>query len=138
MADEIVVDASVVAKCFFNEEGSTAARAFVAGGGSALIAPDLIFAEVASVAAKYVRRGLIPRELGADAVTALGELLDEVVPMRDLAARAFQLAAEHGFSAYDSLYLALAEQRRTRMATADLKLVARAGVAGLSGLVMTP
>ncbi len=133
MTDEVVVDASVAAKCFFTEAGSDDARRFVATG-AVLIAPDLIFAEIASVASKKVRRGEISELLGRDAVEALAELLDEVVPSRGLARRGFDLAAEHGFSAYDAIYLALAESRMTRVVTADAKLIARTLSAGLQGL----
>ncbi len=134
MAGEIVLDASVAAKCFFTEVGSDAARR-LARSGVALIAPDLIFAEIASVAAKRARRGEAPREFAQAAVDALADLIDVVVPTRDLAVRGFQLAAEHGVSAYDGIYLALAERRGVRVITADIKLVERASRHGLADLV---
>ncbi len=137
MADEVVMDASVAAKCFFTEEGSALARAFVAGG-PVLIAPDLIFAEIASVASKKVRRGDISALLGDEAVHALDDLIDEVVPTAELAHRAFELAVAFGFSAYDGVYLALAERRATRVVTTDLKLIERAARAGLAGLAGLP
>ncbi len=134
MVDEIILDASVAAKCFFTEDGSDAARRLV-GSGIALIAPDLIFAEIASVAAKRVRRGDVSRDLAQMAVDSLGDLIDVVAPTRALSARAFQLAADYGVSAYDGVYLALAEQRGTRVVTADAKLIERAARHGLSNLV---
>ncbi len=137
MADEVVIDASVAAKCFFSEVGSDEARRFVAAG-AVLIAPDLIFAEIASVASKKVRRGEITEQLGRDAVEALADLLDEIAPTRGLVRRAFDLAADHGFSAYDGVYLALAESRMIRVVTADLKLIDRTCVAGLAGLARPP
>ena len=134
MAGEVVIDASVAAKVFFDEDDSELAEAALAGTGP-LIAPDLLFAELASIAAKRVRRGQSTAEQGRQAVTAVGELLFESAPTPPLAARAFTLAAEHGFSAYDGVYLALAEQRGLRMLTADAKLARRAAGAGLSTLV---
>ena len=134
MADEVVLDASVAAKCFFTEEGSDAARR-LAGSGIVLVAPDLIFAEISSVAAKRVRRGEVSRDLAQDAVNSLGDLIDIVTPTRLLSVRAFQLAADHGLSAYDGVYLALAELRRTTVVTADVKLIDRASQHGLSHLV---
>jgi predicted nucleic acid-binding protein len=136
MADELVLDASVAAKCFFTEDGSDEARALVLSGAR-LIAPELIFAEIASVAAKGVRRGLIPNALARDAVAGLRNLLDETKPIADVAPRAFAMAAAHGLSAYDGCYLALAEARGTQMVTADAKLVTRATEAGLAALVRT-
>ena len=137
MADEVVMDASIAAKCFFTEEGSALARAFVAGG-PVLIAPDLIFTEIASVASKKVRRGEISAQHGDEAVSALDDLVDEIVPTAGLARRGFELAVEFGFSAYEGIYLALAERRATMVVTADLKLIERAARAGLARLAGLP
>ena len=135
MADELVLDASVAAKCFFSEDGSDEARALVFSGVR-LSAPDLIFAEIASIAAKYVQWGLIPSALGHDAVAGLVELLDETKPLSMLAPRAFDLAAVHGMSAYDGCYLALAEAKQARVVTADAKFLSRAGDAGLASFIL--
>ncbi len=134
MTAEVVLDASIAAKCFFTEDGSDDARRLV-GSGIALVAPDLIFAEIASVAAKRVRRGDVSRDLAQAAMDSLGDLIDVVAPTRPLSSRAFQLGADHGLSAYDGVYLALAELRRTRVVTADVKLIDRASQHGLSHLV---
>jgi predicted nucleic acid-binding protein len=136
MPGELVVDASVAAKWLPEEEGSQAARA-LAVTTTTLIAPDLIYAEVANVIAKWVRRGKAARQLGAVAIKTLDELITEATPLADLGVRPFDLAVHEGFSAYDACYLALAEARGTRLVTADLKLVARASDCGLSGLVVT-
>lgn len=134
MDAEIVLDASIAAKVLFTEDGSEEARELV-GSGVVLIAPDLIFLEIASVAAKRLKRGETSRQQGADAVGTLPDLIDEVVASSDLVDRAFALAADHGFSAYDAAYLALAEQRGLRLATADNKLVGRARQAGFGELI---
>jgi predicted nucleic acid-binding protein len=134
MADELVLDASVAAKCFFTEDGSVGARALVSSGVR-LIAPDLIFAEVASVAAKRFRRGDIPFDLAARAVESIPDLVDETTSLRVLAPHGFELAQQHGFSAYDACYLALAEQRNTKVVTADRRLIDKAALAGLAALV---
>lgn len=134
MPDEFVVDASVAAKLYFIEEQSDLA-AGVLRGAARLVAPDLILIEMASVAAKQVRRGLASMANGASAVTSIAALMDRVVPMADLADRAFQLAAASGFSAYDGAYLALAEAEDLQVITADEKLVRRAREANMSHLV---
>ncbi len=134
MPDEFVVDASVAAKLYFIEEQSDLA-ANVLRAANRLIAPDLIFIEMASVAAKQVRRGLASMEQGASAVTSVAALMDRTVPMADLVDRAFQLAADSGFSAYDGAYLALAEAEDLQVITADEKLVRRAREANMSRLV---
>ena len=126
-----VLDASVAVKCFLDEEGSAAARRAVAERAD-WIAPDLIFLEVASVALKAMRRGLLDSAQGARMVAGVGSLLVETIAVMELSDAAFQLAADHGFSAYDAAYLVLAERRGGQLLTADLKLVNLANAAGLS------
>lgn len=132
--DPWVLDASVAAKCFFEEDGSRVARELVLSRPDWL-APDLIFLELASVAAKWVRRGVINRDLARDALAALPNLITNVWPCRGLSGRAYEIARDHGVSAYDGAYLALAETAETIVVTADQKLVARAREAGLGRLV---
>lgn len=131
MPAEFVLDASVAVKCFITEPGSDLARR-LAESGAGLVAPDLIFVELASVAAKRVARGDIPSDLGARLVERAPDLLDQVFPIRPLARQAFDLAQAAGVSAYDGLYLALAQVRGVRLVTADAKLVRKAAEAGLA------
>ncbi len=91
-----------------------------------MIAPDLIFAEFASVAIKFVRRGLVPAAVGRDAIARLPLLVHEVIPLGDLACFAYDLAEGQSFSAYDAFYLALARGRGIALVTADAKLARRA------------
>ena len=133
MADELVLDASVVGRLFFTEAGSDAARAFVFG--QSFIAPDLIHFEVANLSARKQRRGDADTANAARAVASVDDLLTESVPGRMLAERAFALAVDHGFSAYDAAYLALAEMRATIVVTADVKFADRARTAGFGDLV---
>jgi predicted nucleic acid-binding protein len=134
MADEWVVDASVAAKLYFTEDHSDLARA-VLRVADHLIAPELLFIEMASLAAKQARRGLAPSAAAANAVNSVVDLIDEAAPLSGLAPRAFALAEAHGFSAYDATYLALAEARGLRVITADDKLARKAAETGLSHLV---
>ena len=131
MYDRFVIDASIAAKLYFVEAGSDRAQAIV-GDAEWL---DLLFIEMASLAAKNVRRGLVPLERAAFAVTSVRDLVDRSAPMAVLADRAFQLSCEHGLSAYDGAYLALAEDEGLRVLTADIRLLRRAETSGLSHLV---
>ncbi|MEI9965094.1 MAG: type II toxin-antitoxin system VapC family toxin [Caulobacteraceae bacterium] len=128
------MDASVAVKCLVAEDDSDAALA-VSLSGAIIVAPELIYVELASVLAKKTWRGEITAGDGATLMSRAAHLFDETVDDRALAARAFDLAAEHRMSAYDSLYLALAERRRARVITADRKLVERARAAGLGKMV---
>src|SRR5436305_3880527 len=109
MQGERVVDASVVAAAFFAEEFTAEARRFLLQTPN-LIAPDHLHAEIASVAAKKVWRGEISEKVGAAACENLPTLVS-TTPSAVLSSRAFELAARHRFSAYDGLYLSLAESR---------------------------
>lgn len=135
MHDELVLDASVAAKCFITEDGSAAARRFVISD-QRLVAPDLLLLEMASIAAKRARRGDISEDLAVEIVTDARGLVDEIVPAAGLVRQALEFALK-GFSAYDGIYLALAEQRRSAVLTVDSKLLSRAQAHGLAELVLT-
>lgn len=134
MPGEFVVDASVAAKIYFVEEDSELARAALQAA-IRLIAPELLFVEMASIAAKCLRRGTTTREQAALSVRLIAGVVDQAIPLSALAGRAFELAADHGFSAYDGAYLALAEISGLPVLTADLRLARRASEVGLGHLV---
>jgi predicted nucleic acid-binding protein len=134
MPVEVVVDASLAVKWFISEAGSKEARA-LAASGAVLTAPEFVLIELASVAAKRLKRGDIGRDQAGEMVAAASQMFTHLIPLAGLTTRAFELAADNGFSAYDGLYLALAEQRRVRLTTADARLVARANMVGLGHLI---
>jgi len=134
MPADIVLDASVAAKFFFDEDGSDRAEALLTSG-VVVAAPDLLFLEMSSIAATRVRRGLTPGHIARDAVNAVIDIVDEVALAQDLRARAFIFACDDGFSAYDGSYLALAERLGVPVVTADDRLIERAKTAGVARLV---
>jgi len=125
MTDEVVLDASVAADHFFPQPGSLAAWALFQSD-LRVIAPDLIFAEFASVATRLVRHGQVSDTLAREAIKQLRLLVDEVATLGDLAGPAYDFARRYGFSVYDSVYLALARRRGLRLVTADARLARRA------------
>ena len=116
-----VVDASVAIKWFVPEVYSDEAHRYLDPALS-LFAPELLLAETANILWKKVNRG----ELTAP--EAIGVSLDirqsvlAIVPMDDLFGPALEIALASGRSAYDSLYLALADHLSATMVTADRKL----------------
>jgi predicted nucleic acid-binding protein len=120
----LVVDASVACKWFITEVQAAEAEALLAADAP-LLAPDLIISEVCNVAWLKSRRGEITTEQAAAMVDHLPDLLDEVASSTPLASRALAIAIEVGHPAYDCFYLALAEQRRTQVVTADRRLISR-------------
>jgi predicted nucleic acid-binding protein len=130
MAADWVLDTSVLAKCLFSEPDSDSARAAVARAGR-LIAPDYLFIELSSIAAKKIRREEVTHAYAAEAIRRAQPMLDEVVAARPFAAKALELAVEHGVSVYDGLYVAVAMARDGVVLTADIRLVEACKRAGL-------
>jgi predicted nucleic acid-binding protein len=130
---KLVLDASVAAKFWFDEDDSEFAIALQKRVTS--LAPDFLFVEVASVAAKLVRRGLTTDDRAERALREVGEVVDVWTPSPELSARAYELARDHGVSVYDGLYLTLAESEGTAVLTADARLVEKVRAAGLDHLV---
>jgi predicted nucleic acid-binding protein len=114
----VVVDASVAVKWFLPEELSADASTLLAADYR-LLAPDLLWVELANALWKKHRR----REL--DVRTASRVLGDFArVPIEFHATEpwiegALDLATRHGITVYDALYLALATGNGCQLITAD-------------------
>jgi predicted nucleic acid-binding protein len=117
-----VVDASVIAAAFFQEQEADQAGKIVTGGAT-LWAPDLIYAELANVIWKRLGRNEIN---AGEAEQLLGDFLNlplNVAPSEGLARVALRLAIQTRRTVYDCLYLALAVREKTVMVTGDRRLV---------------
>ncbi len=125
----LVADASVLAKLYFPEEFSERAEAALRAGRATLLAPDLVYAELASVAWKRRRRGEIDEKAALTIIAEALTLPIEVQQSGELIERALGLAIETGQTVYDCLYLAVAIAERAVLITADERL-ARAILAG--------
>ena len=117
-----VVDASVVAAAFFDEEHADAARALLAGDHE-LLAPDLIYAEFANVAWKRFSRKEIDTEEATDLLRDLKHLPILIVSSAQIIESALEIALRTGRTAYDSLYVAAALASDAVLVTADRRLV---------------
>lgn len=119
---EYVLDASVAVKLLVPEPHSDRAEALMRSGVP-LHAPDLVVVEVASVLAKYSRRGLMEP---LDAQVRLHQLHSfpvKLKPTTSLMYPALDIALETGRAVYDCCYLALAQLLKASFLTADEKFI---------------
>lgn len=133
----VIVDASVAAKWFFNEEHGADALA-VLSGDNKLHAPDFLRLEMDSILCKWIRRGLISPDDGRDIRDTFRRYDIEYHPFAEFQDSAYMLASQYGRSVYDCLYVALAVGLKGRMVTADRRLYeafAEGPVGGYVGLV---
>lgn len=117
---EYIIDASVVIKWVIDEPGTSQALKL---RRHVVSAPDLLIAECANIVWKKLHRGELT---AAEASLAIGLLVRadiELIPMRTLARRAVDLSIQLDHSAYDCLYLALAETAKRPFVTADTRLL---------------
>jgi predicted nucleic acid-binding protein len=135
MSSDSVVDASAGIKLFLVEPLTDRADALFASLAAApparLYVPDLFYVECANILWKYVRRfGYSSRSARQD-MADLVTLPLRVAPMAGLVEDALALALDHGVTAYDAAYVALAGQLALPLVTADEALVRRLDGTGL-------
>jgi predicted nucleic acid-binding protein len=122
---KVVIDSSVVVKWFVVEALSAEARRVLAGyqtGALELLAPDLLHVEFGNILwKKHLFQGMAL----ADAelfLKGLRRYQIRLTPASTLLEDAFQLAAAHRRSVYDSLYVVLSVREGCPFVTADEKL----------------
>jgi predicted nucleic acid-binding protein len=121
----VVVDASVVLKWQFDDEGcvsqALALRSdFYLRGAIRVIAPQLLTYELANGIAVAARKKRISPDKAAEAMSnllGLGVELKEVEPLSYL-----ELALRYNLSAYDAAYVALARSEKCELWTGDRAL----------------
>lgn len=117
----VVVDASVLVKCFLPEDDSQDANRLLSGA-YILLAPDLLYAEVGNVLKKHVGRGTMTVDAAWAALDALDSLPLAVHSIEPLTRPAFEIAVTRGLSVYDGIYVALAVREGCQLVTADARL----------------
>jgi predicted nucleic acid-binding protein len=116
-----VLDASVLIKLHIQEPDSEAAAA-VLRNASAILAPELIWAETANIVWKCVRRGDFSADDGRAVLADIRRMPLQIIATEAVIDRAFEVAVETDRSVYDSLYLAAAEHAQAVLLTADQRL----------------
>jgi predicted nucleic acid-binding protein len=125
----VVVDASVLIRsAVANEPTARNWMGAVEAGDVEGHVPDIAYAETVNGLARYVRSELLPPKLAAEIVEQIVKLPLFTHGHGRLAAASLTLALDHGLSAYDASYLALAQSLEVPLITADRRL-AEAAVA---------
>ena len=126
MTSQICVDSGILLKLLLNESDSHLAEALWRGwvtAGVQPIAPYLFPFEVTAVLRKHTHRGAIQTEIGEKILEKALQFDVTLQTFAGIHERAWQLATEFGRpTAYDTHYLALAEQLGCPFWTADLRL----------------
>jgi predicted nucleic acid-binding protein len=117
----LVVDSSVVIKWSVPEVHSEDALRYL-DPDLERDAPELLLAEISNILWKKVGRNELTREQAERIASDVGQADVTIHPMGPLFGRALHIALETGRTAYDCMYLALAETLSTRVVTADRRL----------------
>lgn len=121
----IVVDPSVLATALIDDSAS-GDRARDRLRGEQLVAPDLVYLEVVSVARRVVAAGGADERRARLALEDLADLPLRVAPHRPLLPRVWAL--RENLTPYDAAYVALAERLECTLLTADGRLSRAPGI----------
>jgi predicted nucleic acid-binding protein len=121
----IVLDASAVVELVLGSERGATVRARIQRPDETLHAPHLLDVEVASVLRRYQLSGQLPAEDGREALADLAGLDIVRYPHDPLLPRVWDLRAF--VTAYDAVYLALAEVLEAPLLTLDRRLARARG-----------
>lgn len=121
----LIVDASVAVKWFFDENRSGAARAIL-DQDVTLFAPELIIAEVGNAAWKRRIKGQLEPAEAIFIIERVPVLITGLAQLGELAKEAIRISMTLPHPTYDCFYLALAERERLPIVTADERLLAAA------------
>ncbi len=116
----IVLDASAVLELLLNTDGGTLVRDRIADPAESLHAPHLLSVEVAQVLRRYVATRSIDAEIGEAALGDLDDLDILRYAHEPFLGRIWEL--RDNVTAYDAVYLALAEVLDAPLLTFDARL----------------
>ncbi len=121
----IVVDASALLEVLLRTPAAPAVERRLFDAGESLHAPHLIDLEAAQVLRRYAASGQIIANRGREALDDLASLGLRRYPHDWLMTRVWRL--RHNLTAYDAVYVALAEALDAPLLTRDRRLASAAG-----------
>lgn len=116
----IVADASAIVRTLLNISPYQDLTALILGSSEGVHAPHLVDVEVAQVVRRFAAAAEIDETRGRLALETLRVMPIERHRHDDLLPRVWAL--RHNFTAYDAVYVALAESLGARLLTRDLRL----------------
>ena len=129
----IVVDASIILELLLATPRAPAIEKRVFDTGETLHAPHLLDVEVAQVMRRYYRFEAVSQQRGEQALKDLADLPIERYPHTVFLPRIWKL--RDNVTAYDAVYIALAEALAAPLLTCDSKLANALGNRALIELV---
>jgi predicted nucleic acid-binding protein len=121
----IVLDASAVIELVLSTSAGSEVARRIGDGSPSLHAPHLIGVEVAQVLRRYAARKVISTDVGAAALSDVGALDIERYEHELLLPRVWML--RENLTAYDAVYVALAEVLDAPLLTADRRIARAPG-----------
>ncbi len=121
----IVVDASALLESLLRKPAAEAVERRLFGAGHTLHAPHLVDVEVAHVLRRYASAGEIDRERGREALADLADFPLRRYAHDFLLPRVWEL--RNNLTAYDAVYVALAEALDAPLLTRDQRIAAAPG-----------
>jgi predicted nucleic acid-binding protein len=121
----IVLDASVVVDLLIRPTAETAALRSRIGAAPIVYAPHLMDAEVTNTLRRYLLHGRINHIAARWAIARLADMRVHWWPHQSLLERALELRDQ--LSAYDAIYVAMAEVTGATLLTRDARLARAAG-----------
>lgn len=121
----MVVDTMVLAYALLGEAEFHQAAVEALDALPELLAPESLRAELTNVVWLWIRHRGVEPAAGIAMLRDAEALVTEFVPVRNLWEDALVLAVKEGHSPYDTLFVALAQQRRTKMLTSDQAVLRR-------------
>jgi len=121
----IVIDASALLEVLLRTPAAEAVEERLFAVQQTLHAPHLLDVEVAQVIRRYAAAGEIDQERGRAALADLSDFALRRYPHAFLLPRVWEL--RHNLTAYDAIYVALAEVLDAPLLTRDRRLATAAG-----------
>lgn len=132
----MIVDATMALRWVLSDPGSEGAAALI--GRNDLIAPDLLFVEVAGALWEAARRGRIDAPDVIQSLKIIPGLFVQVEAVMSHMPRATEIAFRMNYPVYACVYLALAEAHNDVVVTADLPFIEQAKATGFGNRVRGP